>query len=158
MSKKVTQNVTNSNSEDLTELWKKDKINKGTYYCKSKLNGHHCIASFVSNKGLFDCDYNGTLHKDCWEVLAKVPSYEELQNQAFILKSRDSEITKLKTENKWYSEQLNEAVKEVAKLKELLTMVRDEIEYLRKHYKGRIDHLKNNTRLDKEIKQALGEE
>jgi predicted RNase H-like nuclease (RuvC/YqgF family) len=71
------------------------------------------------------------------EVIEEVPSYEELQNQAFILKSRESEIVKLK---------------------ELLKECRDEIEYLRKHYKGSIDHLKNNTRLDKEISQVLGEE
>lgn len=42
-------------------------------------------------------------------------------------------------------------------LKELLKECRDEIEYLRKHYKGNIDHFKNNTRLDKEINQAIGE-
>ncbi len=42
-------------------------------------------------------------------------------------------------------------------LKELLKQCRDEIEYLRRHYKGNIDHFKNNTRLDKEINQAMGE-
>lgn len=42
-------------------------------------------------------------------------------------------------------------------LKKLLKECRDEIEYLRKHYKGKIDHFKNNTRLDKEIIQAIGE-
>lgn len=47
---------------------------------------------------------------------------------------------------------------ENTKLKELLKKCRNEIEYLRKHYKGSIDHLKNNTRLDKEINQVLGEE
>ncbi len=47
--------------------------------------------------------------------------------------------------------------KENTKLKKLLKECRDEIEYLRKHYKGRIDHLKNNTRLDKEINQVLQE-
>ena len=39
------------------------------------------------------------------------------------------ENTKLKTENKWYSEQLNEAVKEIAKLKELLKECRSPINY-----------------------------
>ena len=42
-------------------------------------------------------------------------------------------------------------------LKELLKQCIDEIEYLRRHYKGNIDHFKNNTRLDKEINQAIGE-
>lgn len=37
------------------------------------------------------------------------------------------ENTKLKTENKWYSEQLNEASKEIEKLKELLKRIRKEL-------------------------------
>ena len=64
------------------------------------------------------------------EVLNKVPSYDEWQAK----------------------------LEENTKLKELLKECRDEIDYLRKHYKGNIDHLKNNTRLDKEINQVLGED
>ena len=64
------------------------------------------------------------------EVLTPVPSYEE-----------------------WKSK-----LEENTNLKELLKECRDEIDYLRKHYKGNIDHFKNNTRLDKEINQALGED
>ena len=55
-------------------------------------------------------------------------------------------------------ERIKELVEQNAQLKELLKECRDEIEYLRKHYKGNIDHHKNNTRLDKEINQVLGEE
>lgn len=62
---------------DLTEQFDNDEITKGSYYCKSKLDGHICIAGFISNKGLFDCDYNGTLNKGYWEILAPVPSYDE---------------------------------------------------------------------------------
>lgn len=36
------------------------------------------------------------LNNEVKSVLTEVPSYEELQNQAFILKSRESEIVKLK--------------------------------------------------------------
>lgn len=64
---------------NLTEQFDNDEITKGNYYCKSKLDGHECIAGFVSNKGLFDCNYNGTLNKGYWEVLAPVPSYEEYE-------------------------------------------------------------------------------
>lgn len=52
---------------------------------------------------------------------------------------------------------IEELKEENQQLKELLKECRDEIEYLRKHYKGNIDHFKNNTRLDKEINQAIGE-
>lgn len=60
------------------------------------------------------------------------------------------ENTKLKTENKWYSEQLNEAVKEVGHLKELLTMVKPvlQLEY----------NVTENRNLIKKINQVLGEE
>lgn len=57
------------------------------------------------------------------------------------------ENTKLKTENKWYSEQLNEASKEIEKLKELLKEVlRHELS------------LKEVTELTRKIDQVLGEE
>lgn len=65
-------------------------------------------------------------------------------------KALKEENTKLKTENKWYSEQLNEAVKEVGQLKELLTMVKPvlQLEY----------NVTENRNLIKKINQVLGEE
>lgn len=48
--------------------------------------------------------------------------YTELKNDFLKLNDRRNKLeienTKLKTENKWYSEQLNEAVKKIDKLKE----------------------------------------
>lgn len=65
-----------------------------------------------------------------------VPSYEEWQEEQKSLKvvaeaycKEKEENDKLKTENKWYSEQLNEAVKEVSQLKELLKEAKDIIEW-----------------------------
>lgn len=70
------------------------------------------------------------LNNEVESVLAEVPSYDVWQAK----------------------------LEENTKLKELLKECRDEIKYLRKYYKGYIDHFKNNTRLDKEINQVLGEE
>lgn len=136
-------------SEQLTEQWKKGELPDGFYWCDVDIyedgNITKQIESFIHHHPVF-----------YWEtsivrVIELTPSFSEY-------KSMQEENTKLKTENKWFSEQLNEAVKEVGQLKELLTMAREEFKYLRKHYKGSIDHLKNNTRLDKEIDQVLGEE
>ena len=89
-------------------------------------------------------------NESCIEVLEPVPSYEEweqTQNWADFTKDYHG-----------LREKLEIAEYENAQLKELLKECRDEIEYLRKHYKGNIDHFKNNTRLDKKINQALGED
>lgn len=84
MTKNVTQNVTNSNSEDLTELYHKGKLPKGYYYLK-KPDGEVMIIT-PSLRFMVDG----------YSILAEVPSFEELQNQVFIIKSRESEIVKLK--------------------------------------------------------------
>lgn len=107
---------------NLTEQWKKDRIHKGTFYCKSELNGHHCIASFVSNKGLFDCAYNGTLNKGYWKVIAEVPSYEQwimtknLSERAHLemYKARGEKV-KLEKENTKLKEQINHLLKTQAR-------------------------------------------
>lgn len=80
---------------DLTEQFENDKLAKGTYYCRSKLDEHKCLASIRYDGKLYDADYNGTLNKGYWEVLAPVPSYEEWQ-------AKLEENTKLKTENNRY--------------------------------------------------------
>lgn len=74
---------------------------------------------------------------DYEDIIMPVPSYDEWKKayEFFITETNEKTL-----------------------LKELLKECRDEIDYLRKHYKGNIDHFKNNTRLDKEINQALGEE
>lgn len=91
---------------DLTEQWEKDEIYKGTYYCKSKLDGHQCIASFVSNRDLFDCDYKGTLNKGYWEVLAEVPSYEEWEKLNWYAGNGVEKNQELKMENTKLKERL----------------------------------------------------
>lgn len=75
-------------------------------------------------------------------------AYQKMLNEANKdLNKYYLENTKLKTENKWYSEQLNEAVKEIAKLKELLKEVlRHELS------------LKEVSELSRKISQVLGEE
>lgn len=66
------------------------------------------------------------------------------------------ENTKLKTENKWYSEQLNEAVKEVAKLKKLLKEARNVLKMV-DTYSGDYDSI-NGFLIVEKINQVLGEE
>ena len=83
--------------------------------------------------------------------LAMVKANGKYPDRISRLKSRvvalSEENTKLKTENKWYSEQLNEAVKQNNKLKELLKEVlRHELS------------LKEVTELTRKISQVLGEE
>ena len=65
------------------------------------------------------------------------------------------ENTKLKTENKWYSEQLNEAVKEVGQLKELLKECRENIAAI--DYDSSVLDREQSILLNK-IDQVLGEE
>lgn len=81
--------------------------------------------------------YNDTIHWHSFKVkkqkvLAPVPSYEELQNQAFILKSRESEITKLKG------------------------LLKDCVEYVKKDYGDYLTY--TQSAIYQEIKQVLGEE
>lgn len=117
-SENVAKNVANENSQDLTEQFDNDEITKGSYYCKSKLDGHICIAGFISNKGLFDCDYNGTLNKGYWEVLAPVPTFEEWHNKHLeekikIYERKDKQATET-------SIAYNELAKENEELKEII--------------------------------------
>lgn len=90
---------------NLTEQWVKQTLPLGWYYIKLQ-DGSIEIQQYI---GGFLFDVNNVV----MEILAEVPSYEQWQ-------AKLEENTKLKTENKWYSEQLNEAVKQNDKLKELL--------------------------------------
>lgn len=99
----------------LTEQWKKGELPDGWYYLKvnEELANHPVIAECVVDYTLgsqFSYFYDFDEAK-IEQVLAPVPSYEEWQEKI-------EENIKLKTENKWYSEQLNEAVKKIDKLKE----------------------------------------
>ena len=103
---------------NLTDKWKKGKLPEGFYYVRCAWSDEVEIR-YV---------HNGV---DEWqEIIAEVPSYEEYQkllsyqlakNEGVEINAElEAENIKLKTENKWYSEQLNEAVKQNDKLKELL--------------------------------------
>jgi hypothetical protein len=91
---------------DLTEQWEKGKLPDGWYYVKgNRAEGIYAYtAEYLNNMYR---PRNGEI------IIEQVPSYEQWQ-------AKLDENTKLKTENKWYSEQLNEASKEIEKLKELL--------------------------------------
>ena len=118
---------------DLTEKWKKGELPEGEYWCK--ITESPCVEQIY-----LPCYYDDTVIK----VLAPVPSYDEWKEKnetAYIL-----------------AKGITERNEKIEQLKELLRECRDEIEYLRKHYKGKIDYFKNNTRLNKEISQALGED
>ncbi len=120
---------------NLTEKWDKGKLPEGDYYIKRR-NGS-TLYDNIDSHGV----WRNSIDEDIIEVLAEVPSYEEWEKLNWyagngveenaelkerLKKTQELELelrkenTKLKTENKWYSEQLNEAVKEVGQLKELL--------------------------------------
>jgi hypothetical protein len=144
---------------NLTEKWKKGELPDNHHYYFQMPNGKYEVGNTFCLETLRWCKDGDKI-----KVLKEVPSYEQLQekeimydttsrcNEKFLWENESlkRENTKLKTENKWYSEQLNEAVKEVAKLKELLTMVKPvlQLEY----------NVTENRNLIKKINQVLGEE
>ena len=76
---------------NLTDKWEKGELPYAEYYIK--------LAGGEYTNDVWDIDGWQSFNKKgdvVVEVLSEVPSYEELQNQAFILKSRESEIVKLK--------------------------------------------------------------
>jgi hypothetical protein len=99
------------------------RLPKGTY----EVGNTFCLETLRYCKG-----------GDKIEVIEEVPSYEQWQ-------AKLEENTKLKTENKWYSEQLNEASKEIEKLKERIYEFAEANQSLRKQLdeeraKNRIDY------------------
>ena len=103
---------------NLTEQWKKGELPEGVYYFKLP-NGEIDIGTDFKVITLSMCKDGDKI-----EVLSEVPSYQDYERLNWYAGNGVEENTKLKTENKWYSEQLNEAVKEIGHLKELLTMVK----------------------------------
>ena len=115
---------------NLTEKLRKGELPEGDYFIT---NGNEIYPDYYdSAEGFLKTAPYGVQ-----QILAEVPSFEQWFNQG-------DYVAFLEEEN--------------IGLKKLLKECKDEIEYLRKHYKGSINHLKNNTRLDKEINQVLGEE
>lgn len=90
---------------NLTEQLYAGTLPTGYYYFNNGVETYIVLYKNINTK-------DRKLQEPSWlTVLSKVPSYEEWQ-------AKLEENTKLKTENKWYSEQLNEAVKKIDKLKE----------------------------------------
>lgn len=122
---------------NLTEQWNKGELPSGWYYVRL-IRGEYRIDLYINGKNEWiDCPDN-----IIDTVVCEVPSYEELQNelqnQAFILKSRESEITKLR-----------ELLKECRE--HFITYKRDDID------KGYIVYYDGSYLID-EINQVLGEE
>lgn len=137
-SEKINTSDVYVNSDNLTEQWKKGELPEGWYYVKDE-DGQIIIAEYYAyciDKETNEAEYDWSCCSEPEQVLAEVPSYDLW---------------------KAVHEQWKVLLEENTKLKELLKECQDEIEYLRKHYKGNIDHLKNNTRLDKEIAQVLAD-
>lgn len=137
-------------SKTLTDKWKKGELSSGWYWVEgSRAEGIYAYTAEYLN--------NMYRPRNSEKIIALVPSYEKWEKFRNALADNQIENsnllienTKLKTENRWYSEQLNEAVKEVGHLKELLTMVKPvlQLEY----------NVTENRNLIKKINQVLGEE
>ena len=113
---------------DLTEQFENDELAKGAYYCRSKLNGHKCLAVIRYDGELYDADYNGTLNKGFWVVLAPVPSYDEWQASEKYNKHLEEVIKIYERKDKQATETsiaYNDLLEENHRLKELLKEVED---------------------------------
>lgn len=119
---------------DLTDKWKKGELLEGFYYVKCDWSDEVEIR-YV---------HNGV---DDWkEIVAEVPSYDEWQEKL-------EENTQLKTENKWFSEELHAWVDRAGDLEDLLKECRLAIfDY------PPYDLASDKIRLQIKINQALGED
>lgn len=116
MTKKVTQNVTNSNLEDLTDKWKKGKLPSEEYYVKDELG---LTNTYKYYEGL------GFAEGTPQEVFCKVPSYDEWQDIKKYNKAAREIINTQAEENKNLKEELqNQAKKETQRIK-LMTRLND---------------------------------
>ena len=131
----------------LTEQWEKGELKLGEHYYYTTIFSPTVYIQNFTRDVINLQDFKETVA----EVLAPVPTFDEwqasekynkhLEEVIKIYERKDKQATetsiayneiakendKIKTENKWYSEQLNEAVKEIAQLKELLKDIRDSI-------------------------------
>lgn len=105
---------------NLTEKWKNKELKwHKSYYCKNK-KGDVCIAILMGDDVLYSQELGGTLNFGYWEVLAHVPSYEELQkleSDSLAKKEGEEIVAELKNEN--------------AKLKRLLKTCKSKVIYVK---------------------------
>ena len=166
-SEKINTSNESVKSDTLTEQWKKGELPTGHYWVTLQWQDGVFVLYYDEGYG-FDYSNQVCDFEDVKEVLAKVPSFDGFLTLVRAYNTVVDENTKLKETlrktkaNGHYPDRISRLKSRVVatseentKLKELLKECKDEIEYLRKHYKGIIDHFKNNTGLDKEINQVL---
>jgi hypothetical protein len=104
---------------NLTEKLRKGELPDNHHYYYKLPNGTIEVGNTFCLELLHNCKDGDKI-----QILCEVPTYDDYERLNWYAGNGVEENTKLKTENKWYSEQLNEAVKKEAQLKELLTMVK----------------------------------
>ena len=101
---------------DLTEQWKKGELPEGVYYCNT---GNTVETLFTWGKNYHQLTNNKDEvyipEMDDCEVLAPVPSYDELQNMNKAVNECMAANIKLVEENKQLKEQINHLLKTQAR-------------------------------------------
>lgn len=124
----VANNVANENSQDLTEQWKKGKLPEGKYYYISTIYYPEIIQNYVGR--FYDWEDD-----EIEQILAPVPSYDELQNMNEAVNQAIAANIKLVDDNKRLKHdvgnlgykiknqrhEIDNRLKEIKKLKRLLT-------------------------------------
>ena len=100
----VAKNVANENSQDLTEQWKKGELPEGHYYVK---DGENMIAEYLDGYFYNDGNPMTSFSGGVDEVIAPVPSYDELQNMNKAVNECMAANIKLVEQNKQLKEQIN---------------------------------------------------
>lgn len=102
---------------DLTEQWKKDELPEGYYYVKDGENMiAECLDGYFYNDGNPMTSFSGGVD----EVLAPVPSYEEWQLMQDDNKRLKHDVGNLGYKIKNQRHEIDNRLKEIEKLKELL--------------------------------------
>lgn len=118
-SENVAKNVANENSQDLTSQWKNGELQEGWYWVKKKTCEEYIDKVYFWYDTFIDGDV--PLDNDkVIEVLAKVPSYEELQNMNEAVNQAMAANIKLVEQNKQLKEVLKECVKMNTRLENAL--------------------------------------
>mgnify|MGYP003302886741 CR=1 FL=1 len=144
-------------SESLTKMLKQGRLLDNHYYYFKMPNGTTEVGKTSCLELLHNCKDG---HKI--QVFCEVPCYEEYVMlkkwcEEFNTLAVAKENRQLKTENKWYSEQLNAAAKEVIQLKDLLKESHDLVYELAFRLR-KIPEIDKCNELREKIREVLGEE
>lgn len=110
----VANNVAQANSQDLTEQWKNGELKDGHYYVKTETGDSY----------VFYIDDDSYMYDDMEEVLAPVPSYEELQelsNKYDSLQERLFAQAPIHLENQQLKELLKECGNKIEEVMHILS-------------------------------------